>query len=145
MINACSLRKITLKRKQEKKGTTEIKIKSNKNRKTKRRRQSKGRNKQNKALFLLTGNFNEKFPLLSSRARNRLVVKCINTDSRTEKKREKKNLTTTTTMECNHQAQMLFFLDIEVLLRTLIKIIAMSEFILTIRVQVAGEKQVNML
>ena len=41
-------------------------------------------------------------------------------------------------MECNHQAQMLFFLDIEVLLRTLIKIIAMSEFILTIRVQVAG-------
>lgn len=48
-------------------------------------------------------------------------------------------------MECNHQAQMLFFLDIEVLLRTLIKIIAMSEFILTIRVQVAGEKQANML
>ena len=40
---------------------------------------------------------------------------------------------------------MLFFLDIEVLLRTLIKIIAMSEFILTIRVQVAGEKQANML
>lgn len=48
-------------------------------------------------------------------------------------------------MERNHQAQMLFFLDIEVLLRNLIKIMAMSEFILTIRVQVAGEKQVNML
>lgn len=47
-------------------------------------------------------------------------------------------------MECNHKAQMLFFLDIEVLLRTLIKIIAMFEFILTIRVQVAGEKQANM-